>query len=66
MDETPWPDTLKHGANELCRLGIGPIPHAVLRALTKSYATSPWPQPLGDGNTGLNIQRALADRFAGD
>ena len=66
MDETPWPDTLEHGANELCRPGIDPLAPAILRATKKLYAASPWPQPFGDGNTGLNIQRALADRFAGD
>lgn len=66
MDETPWPDTLEHGANELCRPGIDPVAPAILRATKKLYAASPWPQPFGDGNTGLNIRRALADRFAGD
>ncbi len=63
MDETPWPDTISNGANELCRPAVDPITPAIGRAMQKSYATSPWSQPFGDGDTGARILQVLVERF---
>ena len=41
MDETPWPDTLEHGANELCRPGIDPLAPAILRATKEIIRSLP-------------------------
>jgi UDP-N-acetylglucosamine 2-epimerase len=53
---TEWTETLEHGANRLA--GTSP-PGIVRAAVEASQVTCQWPQPYGDGTTGVQIAAIL-------